>query len=496
MAPVNASSLTPKNIFFIAAEADPFIKVGGLGDVVGSLPLALRALEAEAIGGHTLDIRLALPFYPALHHQLPHSRPVAQLAIPYAAGTLTADVYQTTLKDDVPVYLVDGPPIHADPMVYGPDPHLLVEKFAFFSLAALELTRQIHWRPDVFHAHDWHAALVVHALRQQRKAGPFFAACRSLLSIHNLPYMGVEAQQVLEDYGLPPASGPRLPDWARWLPLPMGLAAADRIVAVSPTYAREITTPAFGCGLEKYLKARQKTLGGIVNGLDTSQWDPTVDKALVATFSSDHLEQRLPNKRALLEAFSLNPDPHLPLMIFIGRMESQKGIDLAIEGLRQVSGQPWQAIFLGTGDPALEAAVLQMEQEFPGRFRAAIRFDAQLARQMYAAADMLLMPSRYEPCGLAQMIAMRYGCIPVAHATGGLKDTIRDDPAGASSTGFLFDAPSAEGLAQALGRALGACADPDTWQKIQKNAMQSDFSWRRSALEYAHLYLKLGEEKP
>lgn len=484
-------SSAKKHILFVAAEADPLVKVGGLGDVVGSLPLELRALNVDPMEGPTLDVRLALPFYPALRQQMRDLQPMIHFTIPHAGGALPARVFLTTLKD-MPVYLIDGPPIAADPTVYGPDPRLLVEKFAFFSLAALELTRQIKWRPNILHAHDWHAALAVDALHRQRSSDFFFNGCRSALSIHNLPYMGADARQTLADYGLSPSQDPLLPDWARTLPLPMGLAAADQIIAVSPTYAREILNPPFSCGLESLLKQRARSITGIVNGLDTSQWDPATDPALVSTFSAEQLERRRANKHALLNTFSLRANPDLPLLIFIGRMDPQKGVDLAIEGLRQSAGLPWQAIFLGTGNPALEAAVCHMEREFPDRFKAVIRFDARLARQMYAGADLLLMPSRYEPCGLAQMIAMRYGCLPLAHATGGLKDTILDDPKGSSGSGFLFHRPTANDLARTIRRALRVYSEHSTWQQMQKNAMQKDFSWRRSALEYAHLYDKLG----
>jgi starch synthase len=225
--------------------------------------------------------------------------------------------------------------------------------------------------------------------------------------------------------------------------------------------------------------------------LDESAWDPASDGALAVNFNRDTLDTRVANKQALLHEFNLPPNLDLPLLILIGRMDRQKGVDLALQALRQVSGLPWQAVLLGTGDPTLETAARQLEAEFPYRVRAVIRFDAKLSRQMYAGGDLLLMPSRYEPCGLAQMIAMRYGCLPLARATGGLRDTVLDTAAPENSTGFLFEDASAEALAAALRRALSAYTHKENWRARQLCGMRQNFSWQRSAETYTNIYHRL-----
>jgi starch synthase len=303
--------------------------------------------------------------------------------------------------------------------------------------------------------------------------------------------MGAGTDAALETFGIPPVQDNRLPEWGAFQPLPMGLATADLITTVSPTYAREILTPEFGCGLQNFLQARASDVSGILNGLDEQSWDPATDPALRVRFDSTSLEKRRSNKQALLHEFSLPPNMDLPLLILISRMDWQKGVDLAIDSLRMIAGLPWQAILLGNGDPTLEAAIRHLEAEFPYRVGAAIRFDAQLARCMYGGGDMLLMPSRYEPCGLAQMIGMRYGCIPVARATGGLRDTIIDQQSPDISTGFLFEEATPEALSAALRRALSAYSDREDWQARQQFGMRQDFSWERSARTYAQLYLQL-----
>jgi starch synthase len=307
--------------------------------------------------------------------------------------------------------------------------------------------------------------------------------------------MGAGAERAVDELGIRPVRDLRLPKWARQFPLPLGLLAADRIVAVSPTYAREILTPEFGCGLQDFLNSRSAVISGILNGLDQNSWDPTRDGALVSRFGIDSLELRAENKKSLLAEFDLPYDPQIPLLILISRMDQQKGIDLALASLAQMADRPWQAILLGTGDPIIESACRSLQAEFPDRVRAAIRFDTRLSRQMYAGGDVLLMPSRYEPCGLAQMIGMRYGCVPLARSTGGLRDTIFEDAPDRPNNGFLFDEVKTEALNAALTRCLDRFADRKAWRQLQLNGMQQDFSWEKSAIQYANLYFNLWENQ-
>lgn len=475
-------------VLFIASEADPLIKVGGLGDVTGSLPITIRTLEQSNAG--LIDIRLAIPFHNAIKSRVKDITLIASFSVPHPKGDIPAQAYETQVGN-LPVYLIAGEPIPQDAPVYSLDTRQDGEKYTFFSLATLELARALGWMPDILHANDWHTALAVYMLKQRKKEDKFFQGTRTILTVHNLPFMGAGIDLAMEDFDIPPLQDDRLPPWGGYQPLPMGLASADHITTVSPTYAREILTPEFGCGLQDFLGNRAASISGILNGLDEELWNPATDLALAAPFDSKTIDQRVSNKRALLEEFSLPPHIDLPLIILISRMDWQKGVDLAIEGLRQVAAMPWQAILLGTGDPTLESGVRHLEAEFPYRVRGVIRFDAKLSRRMYAGGDMLLMPSRYEPCGLAQMIAMRYGCIPVARATGGLRDTIRDSQSPETSTGFLFEDASPEALASALRRAIAAFGDKSGWLSRQLFAMQQNFSWERSAQAYVQIYQKL-----
>lgn len=490
MANPQSSASQILRVLYIAAEADPIIKVGGLGDVTGSLPRSLRALKSSEAMGYTLDVRLAIPFHSVISQRIKDIQPVISFEVAHPDGPIQAQAFLTHVED-LPVYLIAGSPIPENVPVYSLDTRKDGEKFTFFSLAVLELARALDWPPHILHANDWHTAIAVYSLALRREADPFFSATRSILTIHNLPFMGAGTDAALSSFGIPPLRDPRLPPWGAYQPLPMGLASADHLTTVSPTYSREIMTPEFGCGLQDFLQLRAGTVTGILNGLDEKAWDPTNDPMLASPFDEHTLEKRLENKLALIREVDLPANPDQPLFILIGRMDYQKGVDLALDGLRQVAGLPWQAILLGTGDPGIETTARQLEAEYPNRVRAVIRFDAGLARRMYAGGDMLVMPSRYEPCGLAQMIAMRYGCIPVARATGGLQDTVKDEQLPERSTGFLFADSTAEALAAALRRAITAFGEPSEWQARQKFSMRQDFSWQSSAQAYVKIYHRL-----
>ncbi len=501
--------MTPSlKILFLAAEAVPFIKVGGLGDVAGSLPQALRALSVDQNGDEcNLDVRLVLPFHGAIQRRDYVLRPVAKFTVPHASGPIYAEVLETEVNG-LRVYLISGPPIPKDAPVYSTDASVDGFKFTFFSLAALELPRQLHWIPDVIHANDWHTAPAIYALNVN--GDPIFDDTVTVLGLHNLPFLGVGAGPAMGGFGLPPASEftrtnsvhtrSALPQWADHMPLPLALLTADHIVAASPTYAKEIFTPEFGSGLEDFLRSRADSISGILNGINTHYWDPEIDSHLAANYTIDTIPARAANKEALVREFGLNPDPHIPLLAMVSRMDPQKGVDLVPEALRQIASvpepddQPWQAIILGTGVPTLEAAVRRLEVDFPDRVRTAIRFDSPLSHRIYAGADALLIPSRYEPCGLTQMIAMRYGCIPIARATGGLRDTIQDHARPERSTGFLFRDATSEKLASAMLRALAVYAEPEKWRSLQRNGMAQDFSWERFARQYFDLYRDLIEK--
>lgn len=468
------------NILFLAAEAEPYVKVGGLGDVAGTLPRALRALSNDDI---KLDVRLVLPYHTVIRSDT--LRPVAIYSVPRGSSEVQVEAYEGTLGG-MPVYFLSGDPIRASGSVYSSNNRLDGEKYAFFSLAALELPRQIDWNPDILHANDWHTALAAY-VNLVKRWDEKTRRVSSMVTIHNLPFMGPDVSAILEDYGLPLANTD-LPDWARVLPMPLGLWASDAIVAVSPTYAKEILHEEFGCGLQDFLQNRQDSLHGVLNGLDTASFDPQTDPTLTANYNADSLSIRPQNKVALQERVGLPALPDVPLLGMVTRMDVQKGVDIALKGLRMMGRQSWQLVLLGAGDPKLEAMAKKLQEELPDRVRVETRYDARLARQIYAGADVFLMPSRYEPCGISQMISMRYGCLPLVRAVGGLHDTVTD-----SETGLVFVEAKVKSFNDAVRRALGLYPDRSRWEAMQKAGMAVDFSWPHSARKYLELYKNLLE---
>ncbi len=463
------------NVLFLAAEAEPFIKVGGLGDVAGSLPRALRALSNEDI---KLDVRLVLPYHPAV--KADNLKPLGMFSLVRGNAEIQVEAFETVLHG-MPVYFIGGEPIRANGSVYSLDANLDAEKYAFFSFAALELTRQINWAPDVIHGNDWHTALSMYAsLTKRWEEGSRHVA--SVITLHNLPFMGPNVSEIIESYGLKLAQTD-LPDWARVMPLPLGLWASDAIVAVSPTYGKEILTQEYGCGLDEFLRSRGESVSGILNGLDTASFNPADDTALGVNFDIDTLEKRAANKGLLQERLGLPREPETPLLAMVSRMDVQKGVDLVFAALKNMKKSNWQAIILGTGDPKLEEAAMKLQELFPERVKVETRYDAGLARQIYAGSDMFLMPSRYEPCGLSQMISMRYGCVPIVRAAGGLNDTVIHN-----KTGFVFEKIHHMSLVAAINSAFKVYAEREQWQTIQRAGMAQDLSWESSAKKYLELY--------
>ena len=468
------------NILFLAAEAEPFVKVGGLGDVAGTLPRALRALSN---GDLKLDVRLVLPMHLVIKSE--SLRPVGIYSIPRGDSEIQVEAFEGTL-DGMPVYFLNGEPIRAGGSVYSSNNKLDGEKYIFFSLAALELPRHINWNPDVIHANDWHTALAAYG-NLVKRWDEKTRRVSSLINIHNLPFMGPDVSEILESYGIPLANTD-LPSWARVMPMPLGLWASDAIVAVSPTYADEILHEEFGCGLQDFFRNRTDSLSGILNGMDNVSYNPQTDSALAVNYNTDTLSLRPQNKAALQERVGLPLLPDVPLLGMVTRMDVQKGVDIALRGLKMLEKQKWQLVLLGAGDPKLEAMAKKLQEELPDRVRVETRYDAKLARQIYGGADIFLMPSRYEPCGISQMISMRYGCVPLVRAVGGLHDTVTD-----SETGFVFVEAKVKSFNDAVRRALALYPYHSRWAALQKAGMALDFSWPQSARKYVTLYKKLME---
>jgi starch synthase len=492
----------PLRVLFLASEADPFVKIGGLGDVAGSLPLALRRLSQKPYSythdtfkqkNAGVDIRLVIPFHDVIRQNSFSLHPVASFNIPHKDGPIPAEVYERKIID-LTVYLISGPPFPPGAPVYTGNNEVDGYKYTFFSMAALKLPYVLGWKPHILHANDWHTAPAVYALKQAQSSDSFYKDIRSILGIHNLSYLGLGAGQALQRFGLPPANNSLLPEWAQNLPLPLGLLAADKIIAVSPGYAKDILTPEFGSGLDEFLNTNRQLVSGILNGIDTHHWNPSTDPQINVNYSVKELVTRDLNKSELTRELGLDQAPHTPLLAMITQMDREKGVDLVLEALRQLATSrpeiPWHAILLGTGASDLEAGVKMLEIDFPKRVRAALRTDARLASRIYAGADIILIPSRIEPCGMIQMIAMHYGCVPIGRATGGLRDTIRDANF-SSATGFLFENADSKALLEVILRATSTFTDRRRWRRLQRCGMNTDFSWERSARQYLQIYRTL-----
>jgi starch synthase len=468
----------PIKILFLSAEVAPFAKTGGLGDIGGSLPKALHDM------GH--DVRVMMPAYQNIESGYPSvsSMPL-QLNVPTGSGVISAGAFEGKLPgSDVPIYFIAESNLFNRPNIYGywDDPY----RFAFFSKAALELTQSISWRPDVLHAHDWHTAPAIAWLMTAGQSDPRFQGISSIFTIHNLAHQGKTSWNVFEymqimSHGLTEEAYGEVNFMAR------GIYHANIINTVSPTYAREIMTYEGGAGLDGLLRHRQRDLHGILNGLDYDEWNPGVDERLAQTYDIDNLADRVENRQALQVALGLPQLDDIPILAMISRLDWQKGLDItghALHLLMNGFAGPAQFVVLGTGQPHYENMFSQLADYHKEKMTAYIGYHAELAPLIYGGSDIFLMPSLFEPCGLGQMIAMRYGSVPIVRATGGLADTVQD-----GITGFTFYDFSADSFFDAIQRATYIYnVDPESWQRIQNNGMTTDFSWKRSAQGYQQLY--------
>ena len=469
-------------ILFISSEVAPFAKTGGLGDVGGSLPKALGEL------GH--DVRVAMPAYRPIEEGLRSGRyglralPV-QLNVPMGIGPVPAGVLEASLPgSDVPVYFVAERHLFDRPRYYGYWDD--VGRFAFFSRASLGLIPALSWSPDIVHAHDWQTAPAVTWLATAGQADDRYRGLASLFTIHNLSHQGRTYWGIFDyldviTHSLLEEEHGRVNFMAR------GIYHATLINTVSPTYAREIMGPEGGAGLDGLLRYRSSDVHGVLNGLDYEVWDPATDTHLAGNFDASRLEDRIHNKRALQSRANLPLRDDVPLIGMVSRLDWQKGLDITGHVLHMllnnIAGDA-QCVILGTGRPEYEAMLTHVGDYHRDKMAAFMFYDADLAPLIYAGSDIFLMPSLFEPCGLGQMIAMRYGCVPVVRATGGLADTVQD-----GMTGFTFDDYSSAAFWQALQRAIHIYnVDQKSWRALQRAGMAADFSWQRSAYGYQQLY--------
>ncbi|MFL7792441.1 MAG: glycogen synthase [Anaerolineae bacterium] len=473
----------PLKILFLAAEAVPFAKVGGLADVAGALPKAIRAL------GH--DVRLMIPRYGTIHSDQFHLEKVGEpFSIPLGPGEERVHLVKTVL-DELPVYLLWNEQYFSSrDRIYGFEDD--AQRFAVFGRAALAALKPLDWQPDVIHANDWHTGIVPAWLGTDGWRDPFYRDIATLFTIHNLTYQGIAGRLILTFAQMDQLKHLDIeqPGVVNWMA--QGIAHTDLINTVSKQYAKEILMPDIGMGLDPLLKERKDRLFGVLNGLDYAEWNPATDPHIPHHFSVETLDQRAVNKAALQQQARLPVHPDVPLIGMVSRLDHVKGMDLmepVLEWLLEENAA--QFVLLGTGHEEYHEMFERIQAHYPTRMHAFLKFDEVLARRIYAGADMFLMPSAIEPCGLGQLIAMRYGCVPIVRATGGLADTVSNyTTRNRNGLGFAFTKYTPKACISALRRALKTYPNKKTWHKLQQRGMEADFSWSASAQEYIKLYQK------
>jgi starch synthase len=474
-------------ILFAASEAAPFAKTGGLADVAGSLPPALAGL------GH--DVILVMPRYRQVDIAAYKLKPVTSFSVPLGSWQERCDVLKGGTAGNVTVYFInkniyfDRPDLYHTGRADYPDN---AERFIFFSRAVLELCVALDLQPDIVHCNDWQTGLVPLYLKQIYRSAAQLRKTASVFTIHNLGYQGQfwhwDMRLTGLDWGVFTPEG--IEFWGKMNLLKAGIVYSDMVTTVSKTYSAEIRTPEYGYGLEGVLLKRAVDLQGIVNGIDYLEWNPARDRALPKTFSAADLAGKAACKRALLKRLGL-VDSGAPLVGMVTRLVDQKGLDIVTEALPELMDLGVQCVILGTGDEKYHRLLTQASERYRDRMSVLLEYNDGLAKNIYAGCDLFLMPSHYEPCGLGQMIAQRYGTVPVVRKTGGLADTVTDYSAKTGrGTGFVFEEYTASALVESLERAFSVYRNKATWKRLVQAGMKQDFSWQQSAREYVKVYRK------
>jgi starch synthase len=475
----------PLHVAFITPEMAPYVKTGGLADISSALPKALVKL------GHRVTV--FLPRYASI--RFPPGDFAGSVHVPVDAIPRSAGFYRTVTDAGVEVVFVEHPAFYERPVVYGDyDDNRL--RFAFLSRAPLEYFRSRGERPDVFHAHDWQTGLVPVYLKAFYANDPTLGRSPTVFTIHNVAYQGVFGRDTLDALGLPwgLGSSEALEFHGGISYLKGGVVFSELLNTVSPQYANELRGPEHAFGFDGILRARGADFSGILNGVDYDEWDPGVDTHTAARYSAKSLAGKAACKSDLLRSFGLPEFPDLPVVGVVSRLVWQKGFDIVAAAWYDVLNRPLRMTVLGTGETAVQDGLRALQDRDPSRFAVRFHYDETLAHKITAGADMFLMPSRTEPCGLTQMYALRYGTVPVVRSAGGLVDTVEPwHPGTGRGTGFRFDTPDGTGLMWALDEALAAHRDRKSWAKLMKNGMARDFSWDRSAQGYVDLYRRAKE---
>lgn len=472
-------------ILFVASESTPFIKTGGLGDVIGSLPKTLAELGEE--------VAVVLPLHEEISSDYRNKMEfVGNTAIPLGWRQQYGGLFRIVL-DKVSFYFIDNEYYFKRKGLYG---HFDDgERFAFFSKAVLELMPFMKFGkknspPDIIHCNDWQSGLVPLMLDVFYRNLDYYKHLKTVMAIHNIEFQGKMDKYVIDNVFGIPASHAKIVEYKDAANmLKAGIESANKVVTVSPTYAVEIMDPYFAYGLEDILKARSFKISGILNGIDTKAYDPEADKALFAKFSAKDPAKKSANKKGLQKLFNLPQNPDVALIGMVTRLTSQKGIDLVLRVIHEILAMDVQLVVLGTGDWKYENALNEVANQYPTKMASAIYFSNDVAAKIYGGCDMFLMPSKFEPCGLSQMMSMRYGTVPIVRETGGLKDSVKPfDPTTLKGTGFTFKSFDAYDMLDAIKRAVGTFKAKDEWKALIANTMSEDWSWSRSAKSYLDLY--------
>jgi starch synthase len=466
-------------ILYATSEAGPFIRSGGLGDVAGALPKALVAEKA--------DVRVVLPMYDDIPAAFKEKMVYMGSAnVPLGWRNQYAGLFSLSY-DEVTYYFVDNEFYFKRKGIYGffDDG----ERFAFFSKAILELLPLMNFYPDVLHVNDWQTALAPLMLDAYYRGIEEYKDIKTVLSIHNIEFQGrMDAYCIGNVFGIPEefASVAEYKKDANMLKA--GIEASNKVVTVSPTYAKEVMHAFFACGLEEILNARSFKVSGIINGIDTVLYNPAKDGALFKNYSLANIAKKQENKTGLQGLLGL-PKADKPMLAMVTRLTPQKGVDIILQVIHEILDLDIQLVILGTGDYRYENAFKELQLQYPTKLATIVSFSADLASKIYAAADLFLMPSKFEPCGLSQLISMRYGSVPIVRETGGLKDTVKPfNPTDQTGTGFTFNSFDAYDMLDAIKRSLNAYHNAENWKAVQANAMNLDSSWKKSAKEYIKLY--------
>lgn len=485
-------------ILFVVSEMEPFAKVGGLAEVIGTLSRRLSGLDC--------DVRVVLPYYKEVKKNLRGLKLRVKNLEKRVSTSIDwlvkeGELFEVKYKN-VTVYLIENEEYFGRDQIYATPKGEFEDndlRFGFLSLVALEAAKEVNFKPDIIHCHDWQTAFIPICLkwRKHLKDDEFFKESKVVFTIHNISYQGQFDKIIMEKFGIPgylfTSQGLELYGKANLLK--GGILYSDLVTTVSPTFAEEIKKREYGYGLDavlKWVSRKSNNLTGILNGIDYDEWDPETDKSIYKKYNSKEIELKATNTVKIKGDLGLNESEEYPLLCFVSKLTEQKGLDLLIESLPQIFDLGYEVVIIGSGEARFEQRLKRAKKKFRSKLSIAIKPSEDLERKIYAGSDMLVMPSRFEPCGLSQIIALRYGTIPVVRGTGGLLDTVKDYNADKKNgNGFIFHEFSKVSLLDALLRAISEYEDKKSWNRLITKAMKEDFSWRKSGKTYKDIYLKL-----